>query len=236
MVKARIIETNEGIQDEITVETFDSFARIMRDKGWLNVDSLLESGLEGGRALEIGPGPGYVGLEWLGKQNTGASLTGLEISPAMINTARKNAKEYGLDGRTKYVQGNAMEMPFPDNSFDSAFSNGSLHEWEDPARVFGEILRVLKPGGRFCVCDLRRDASPLKKWMIYAMTSPREIRPGFLTSFNAAYTMDEITEILDRAGLDGYTARREFFGMRITGEKAGAAYSLLNRSPEKGIP
>ncbi len=221
MTRARVIETNEGIQNEITVDIYDRFARIMRDKGWLDVDSLMSAGLEAGRALEVGPGPGYVGLEWLKRQGENARLTGLEISPAMIKIARNNAREYGLDGRTEYVLGDAMNMPFTDGCFDSVFSNGSLHEWEDPARGFREILRVLRPGGKFCVCDLRRDAGPLKKWMIYAMTRPKEIRPGFLTSFNASYTTGEMAEILDRAGLRGCELRREFFGMSIIGSKAG---------------
>lgn len=62
-MKTRTIETNEGIQDEVTVETFDVFARFMRDKGWNGVDDMIASGISGGDVLEIGPGPGYVGLD-----------------------------------------------------------------------------------------------------------------------------------------------------------------------------
>jgi len=58
MKKQRIIETNEGIQDKLTVEIFDSFARIMRDKGWNNVNSFMKVGITKGNVLEIGPGPG----------------------------------------------------------------------------------------------------------------------------------------------------------------------------------
>ncbi len=62
MVKPRIIETNEGIQDELTIQIFDQFAKIMRDKRWNNVDSFIKAGITKGNILEIGPGPGYVGL------------------------------------------------------------------------------------------------------------------------------------------------------------------------------
>ena len=48
-------------------------------------------------------------------------------------------------------------MPFDDSSFDAVISNGSLHEWEDSKRVFNEIYRVLRQGGRYCITDLRRD-------------------------------------------------------------------------------
>jgi ubiquinone/menaquinone biosynthesis C-methylase UbiE len=50
----------------------------------------------------------------------------------MINLATKNAREYGLKDRVTYKLGNAAQMPFADNSFTAVFSNGSLHEWENP--------------------------------------------------------------------------------------------------------
>lgn len=218
MIKERIPETNEGIQDTLTVEVFDRFAKGMRDKGWNNVQNFIKAGISGGNVLELGPGPGYVGLEWL-KSCPGAALTGCEISPAMIAMAQKNAQEYGLASDVWYVEGNCMEMPFPKDTFDGVISNGSLHEWEDPVKVFSEIERVLKPGGRFCIADMRRDVSPTVKWMIYASTTPKEIRPGFLTSLAAAYTPGEISEIASKTPLVDIEVSHEFFGLLITGHK-----------------
>jgi ubiquinone/menaquinone biosynthesis C-methylase UbiE len=218
MVKQRIIETNEGIQDKLTAEVFDSFGKVMRDKGWNNVESILKAGITKGNALEIGPGPGYVGLEWL-KRCPDSNLTGCEISREMIRLAEKNARNYGFESRVNYVEGNCLQMPLPNGSFDAVFSNGSLHEWEDPIKVLNEIARVLKPGGLFCVTDMRRDVNPLVKWMIYASTKPKEIRPGFLSSLNAAYTVSEIKNILSRSNLKNADVQSEFFGLRISGEK-----------------
>lgn len=216
MVKTRVIETNEGIQNEITVEMFDVFARSMRDKGWDGVDEMIASGIKGGDVLEVGPGPGYVGLE-LAKKIHPSSLTGCEISPAMICFAEKNSVEYGIS--TRYVQGNCMEMPFGDASFDTVISNGSLHEWENPIRAFNEIYRVLRIGGRYCITDLRRDVNPLKKAMVYLSTKPKEMRPGLVTSLNAAYTLSEITELLRNSLLCNATVTSDFFGLCIVGEK-----------------
>lgn len=218
MIKPRIIETNEGIQNEVTAEIFDRFAKMMRDKGWNNVDGYIKRGISGGNVLEMGPGPGYIGLEWLKKTN-GESLIGCEISPEMIKRAEKNAGEYGLHHKTKYILGNCMEMPFGDNCFDAVISNGSLHEWENPVIVFNEIYRVLKNNGLFCITDMRRDVSPLLKWFIYASTKPKEIRPGFLSSFNASYTVNELQELLDKSMLKKYKLENEFFGLCISGEK-----------------
>ena len=216
MLKPRVIETNEGIQNELTAQVFDAFAKTMRDKGWNGVDSMLQSGISSGNILEIGPGPGYIGLELL-KKLSGAALTGCEISPAMIKIAEKNAASYGVDA--KYVQGNAISMPFEDSSFDAVISNGSLHEWEDPKRVFNEIYRVLRQGGRYCVTDLRRDVGWLKRSMVYHSTNPKEMRPGLLSSLNASYTEGEILEILSGSSLKNASVKKEFFGLCISGEK-----------------
>lgn len=216
MTAARIVETNEGIQSEVTAEIFDEFAKGMRDKGWNGVTEMISSGIHGGDILEIGPGPGYVGLE-LAKQVNPRTFTGCEISPAMIRIAEKNARDYGIAAR--YVQGNGMKMPLPDVSFDCVISNGSMHEWENPVEVFNEIYRVLRPGGRYCITDMRRDIGFLKRYMIYFSTKPKEIRPGFLSSLNASYTQKEIQELLGRSKLSGGIVKQDFMGLSITGEK-----------------
>ncbi len=218
MVKERIIETNEGIQEEINTEIFDRFARIMRDRGWDNLDTFFKAGIISGNVLEIGPGPGYIGLEWL-KKSSNSRLTGCEISPNMIKLAEKNSEEYGFEERARYIQGNAMRMPFEDEAFDAVFSNGSLHEWEDPIRVFNEIFRVLKPGGKYCLTDMRRNINPFVKWSIYFLSKPKKIRPGFLSSLNAAYTEDEIIELLGKSRLKNASVKKDFLGLNIFGDK-----------------
>ncbi len=218
MLKQRIVETNEGIQNKLTAEIFDQFAKNMRDRGWNNVGSFIEAGIMSGDALEIGPGPGYIGLEWL-RTSLGSTLTGCEISREMIKLAEKNAEEYGFSERTNYVEGNCMQLPFQDGSFDAVFSNGSLHEWEEPVRAFNEINRVLKPNGIFCITDMRRDVNPAVKWMAYFSARPKEIRPGFLTSLYASYTPGELKELLAKSALKHAVVAGDFFGLSISGKK-----------------
>lgn len=62
-------------------------------------------------------------------------MTGLENSDDMIRKARGNVAEYGLKDRVEYRQGNASSTPFADETFDAAFTNGSLHEWSNPLGV-----------------------------------------------------------------------------------------------------
>ncbi len=111
-----------------------------------------------------------------------------------------------------------MQMPFEDCSFDSVFSNGSLHEWQEPIKVFNEIHRVLKPGGLYCITDLRRDVNSLLKWLIYFSTKPKEIRPGFLSSQSASYTANEIKNILDQSALKKYSINKNFLTLCISGK------------------
>ena len=61
MTKPRVKETDQGIQGEWMVEIFDQFQRGMRDRGWIETDAIIKSGIRAGHALELGPGPGYVG-------------------------------------------------------------------------------------------------------------------------------------------------------------------------------
>ncbi|MGA2615866.1 MAG: class I SAM-dependent methyltransferase [Spirochaetia bacterium] len=217
MKRARVPETDSGIQGAACVEIYDAFARNMRDKGYHPVKEYISRGLSGGAALEIGPGPGYIGLEWL-RACPGTTLTGLEISTDMISVAKRNAHQYGLDGRACYVEGNSMRMPFKDNSFDCAFSNGSLHEWEKPELVFAEIIRVLKPGGMFCVTDLRRNVGLLARFFGLASARPRAIRQGFQSSLNASYTAAEIEKILHEVGIHA-KAEEGFMDLSVVGQR-----------------
>ncbi|MDD3111906.1 MAG: methyltransferase domain-containing protein [Methanofollis liminatans] len=218
MFEQREPETDDGIQDETTVAFYEQMQKNLRDAGHLPVEALLESGIRSGAALEIGPGPGYFGLEWL-KATEETRLVGLEISPAMIASAERNAAGYGFASRARYQEGNALAMPFEDGIFDAVFSNGSLHEWESAGAVFDEIARVLKPGGRFCITDLRRDLSPEIFRAMYESCDPPEIRPGFETSVRAAYTREEAMDLLGRSRLGGWQVIAHPYGLMICGRK-----------------
>lgn len=219
MVKSRIVETDQGIQDEFDVRTYNSMMRNLRDKGWMETDHIIKSGITYGLALEIGPGPGYLGLEWL-KKTESTFLLAVEISPEMTKIAESNAREYGLEGRVKYVKGDAHQIPFDDNTFDGVFANGSLHEWSQPVRVFDEVYRVLKPGAKYFISDMRRDMNPFVRWFMKLMVKPKEIRPGFVSSINASYTIDEIRSVLGQSKLKESVVAKTFMGFEITGVKS----------------
>jgi len=222
VVKPRVVETDEGITGEFDTKAYDEMMRRMRDRGWIETKEVLGAGISSGNALEVGPGPGYLGLEWL-KHTEGTTLKGLDISDDMIAIAERNAGEYGLTDRAKYVKGDARKMPFADEYFDAVFSNGSLHEWAQPEAVLNEMNRVLKPGGRYCISDLKRDMSPIIKWFLWFMTRPKEIRPGLITSINASYIFSEAEALLAATKLKGWRVKKNPLGIVISGQKPAQA-------------
>ena len=218
MTRPRVIETDQGIQGEFTVNLYDQMQRRLRDKGWIETKDIIKSGITKGLALEIGPGPGYLGLEWL-KNNQGTNLKGLDISADMISIAERNAEEYGLSERVEYLHSSGDRMPFEDEKFDAVFTNGSLHEWSKPKNTLNEIWRVLKKGGSVFISDLRRDMFFLIKWFLWINTKPKEIRPGLITSINAAYTPDELKELVKETKLENCIVSGNLIGLKLTGVK-----------------
>ena len=91
MAQPRTPETDQGIQGAAIVETYDKMQRGLRDKGLLETNEVIANGVTQGLVLELGPGPGYLGLEWL-KATKGTRLKGLDISPDMVEVARRNAR------------------------------------------------------------------------------------------------------------------------------------------------
>ncbi len=214
----RVVETNEGIQDENEVQVYDQMQRRLRDRNWIETDAIIKSGITSGLALEIGPGPGYLGLEWL-KKTSGTNLKGVDISPEMIKIAQRNAAAYQLEDRVQYIQSSGDCIPFDDNYFDAVFSNGSLHEWANPKKTIEEVGRLLKMGGRFFISDLRRDMNFLIKWFLWINTKPKEIRPGLLTSIKAAYNPSELKALMSCTNFSNWEVKSNLIGLSVVGIK-----------------
>lgn len=112
------------------------------------------AGIPAPAVLEIGPGPGGLAVE-LARRVPDLRLTGLDIDPAMVERAALRAGREGLDDRLAFVVGDVAALPFANASFDLVTSSFSVHHWPDAAAGFAEIRRVLRPGGRAIVYDLR---------------------------------------------------------------------------------
>ena len=98
------------------------------------------------RVLEIGCGLGTDGAQFA---KAGADYTGVDLTNAAIELARKRFELFGLTG--KFQVADAENLDFPDESFDVVYSHGVLHHTPDIDAAVQEIHRVLKPGGRAIV-------------------------------------------------------------------------------------
>jgi len=109
----------------------------------------------GSTVLEVAPGPGYFAIE-LAKLGA-YRITGLDISHTFVEIARRNAAEAGVE--VDFREGNAAAMPFEDQSFDFLLCRAAFKNFTEPVRALEEMYRVLKPGGRALIIDLKKDAS-----------------------------------------------------------------------------
>jgi SAM-dependent methyltransferase len=118
---------------------------------------------DGARLLEIGCGPGHLSI-MLARRH-GLDVTGLDLDPAMVERARANAVRTANGGRhsPSFLVGDVASLSFPDGSFDLVVSTLSMHHWADPSAGLAEIARVLRPGGRSLVWDLRPGAVPFHR-------------------------------------------------------------------------
>src|SRR3712207_4767160 len=91
----------------------------------------------------------------------GVRLTGIDLSPARLEIARKKAELVGLDADLR--EGAAQELPFPDASFDAVVCTLSLCTIPDERRAVAEMKRVLRPRGRLLLLDHIRASS--KVWL-----------------------------------------------------------------------
>jgi len=110
---------------------------------------------QGGSVLEIAPGPGYLCIE-LARLGPYA-IRGVDLSAAMVKIARQKAAEAGV--QVDFEQGNASNLPYPHDTFDFLVCRAAFKNFAEPVKALQEMHRVLKPGGRGLIVDLRRDAS-----------------------------------------------------------------------------
>ena len=120
-------------------------------------------GLRAGQhVLDLGCGPGESAFGMM-ERVPGLRVTGLDISPAMIRFAklRQRARSIGRGAvRAEFVLGDAMNLTYPDASFDAVTGHSFLYLVPDATRVLTEVARVLKPGGTCAFLEPQDVAGP----------------------------------------------------------------------------
>jgi SAM-dependent methyltransferase len=129
-----------------TREFFASLEAHRYEKEWHIPAAAQFARARGLRVLEIGCGIGTDAAQFA---KAGADYTGVDLTDAAIELARKRFELFELSG--KFQIADAENLGFPDASFDVVYSHGVLHHTPDIGAAVQEIHRVLKPGGRAIV-------------------------------------------------------------------------------------
>jgi ubiquinone/menaquinone biosynthesis C-methylase UbiE len=178
-------------------------------------------GIRNGKCLDIGAGPGLLGIE-IARQSE-LKVTSLDISSEMGEIARGLARERGVQERVKILNADVHAIPLEDNYFDLIVSRGSFIFWSDKVQAFREIYRVLKPGGVAYVGGgdgkkWPREIKDILKKLKYSIKIP--LRNKFSRrwqEFN--FSFDYWEEVMREAGIEEYRLMNRHLWIEISKSK-----------------
>jgi ubiquinone/menaquinone biosynthesis C-methylase UbiE len=139
--------------------------------------------------LDVACGPGLLVCAFA---KVAKHATGIDMTPAMLEQARKTQQEQGLKN-VSWLPGNVYSLPFPVAQFSIVSSRFVFHHLQDPLAALNEMKRVCKPGGRIVVADMA--PQPAKANALNAaelLRDPSHVR---------ALPEDELCGLFDQAGL-----------------------------------
>jgi 2-polyprenyl-3-methyl-5-hydroxy-6-metoxy-1,4-benzoquinol methylase len=156
-----------------------------------------------GKCLEVGAGTGALSC-LVAREHPGIAITAADISPHMVDLARRNVRENGLERavRCVCVDVNSDKEMGRLGTFDLVYSTYSLHHWSDPRRALINLRAALTDGGMLYILDLRR------VWWLYLLPG----NGGFISSVRASYQPAEIGNMLKESGFTKCEVRTAFPG------------------------
>jgi SAM-dependent methyltransferase len=152
--------------------------------------------------LDVACGPGIVACAAV---RNASHVTGIDLTPAMIDQAQRRQRAMGL-GNLDWHVGNACALPFNDGAFDIVLTRYSFHHLSDPIVALREMKRVCRPGGRLVVIDAT--PSPQSQAAYDRMELLRD------PSHTSALTLEQLRTMGQEVGLsehhiDGYRLEAE---------------------------
>jgi len=111
----------------------------------------------GDRVIDLGSGSGTDAFLAAALVGPKGRVVGVDFTPEQVEKARALAAEAGI-GNIEFFEGRIEELPVEDSGFDCAISNGVINLSPEKDRVFAEVVRVLRPGGRMAVADIVSEA------------------------------------------------------------------------------
>jgi SAM-dependent methyltransferase len=143
----------------------------------------------GDRVLDIGAG--LAGPARLLASATGCRVDCIEMSSDYCTGARLLNRLTGLEDRIEVHEASALDLPFPDDSFDAVWMQNVGMNIADKHGLYGEIRRVLKPGGRFAFQEMAAGKAPASCYPLPWATDPSD---------NFLVTVEDMRSLLGRSG------------------------------------
>lgn len=158
-----------------------------------------------GNVLDAGTGTARIPIA-ISQMRPAWKLTCIDLSANMLKVAGENVSKAGVRSQIKLEVIDAKAMPYPDCYFDMVISNSIIHHLPDPLQFLQEVKRVLKPQGAIFLRDLLRpENAEIRENLVnlYAGDCNAHQKQLFSDSLQAAFTLDEVEEMIQNAGLDG---------------------------------
>jgi ubiquinone/menaquinone biosynthesis C-methylase UbiE len=158
-----------------------------------------------GNVLDAGTGTARIPIA-LCQLRPAWKLTCIDLSANMLKVGAENVEKAGVRSQINLELIDAKAMPYPDNYFDMVISNSIIHHLPDPLPFLQEVKRVLKPNGAIFLRDLLRPMDEAMRTHLvemYAGDCNSHQKQLFSDSLQAAFTVDELEEMIQNAGLDG---------------------------------
>ncbi len=173
---------------------------------------------QGERALDVCCGTGDVAFALLGARG---EVTGLDFSEAMLEVARKRNE----GGAVRFLQGDALALPFEDGTFDLVTVAYGVRNLSDVDRGLSELLRVLKPGGRLVILEFGKPDNRVWRWFYFQYL--RWLVPVFGKLFcgdadTHGYILESLLKYPGQRGIDQRLKTRGCHSTRIVNLVGGA--------------
>ncbi|UFH54253.1 arsenite methyltransferase [Spirosoma sp. KNUC1025] len=154
----------------------------------------------GDTVIDLGSGAGNDCFVARAETGETGRVIGLDMTPAMIDRARKNARALGYSN-VEFVYGDIEEMPLPENLADVVVSNCVMNLVPDKQKAFTETYRILKPGGHFSISDI-----VLKGELPEGLQRDAELYVGCVSG---AIQKDAYLQIVQDAGFTNILVQKE---------------------------